>query len=371
MFGESGKRAPSDSTGDSNQPVFWDSLLTRRGFLKFTAKVFGGVGLAAVGAAVYPRMERVGREALEGGDASADLVRKQETLERKYNIKLDFSPLSEEEKSFGYQAEPLSLSERQDALKWLDEECDRYPIEWFQNDSFTTKKIRILNDLTLPKHNSYVDGERKMVGGVHQTSRKPTKETVGRDGKIFDIDTLIYINFRGDKFGLTRSFGWEEHEIFQFVLHHEFFHHVDVFNDDIWLKQFGSHTFEDVLDGFITDYSRTKPSEDRAEIAGALFADYNTLMDKVKENDLLRKKVKAIMEFYYEMSSGLMDKEYWESVNAGESSPAYFADRALSLNKMSYEEFEADWKENRTSMFWCEDAYRYWRKSMAPQVNGL
>src|SRR3989338_6558398 len=124
MFGESGKRAPSDSTGDSNQPVFWDSLLTRRGFLKFTAKVFGGVGLAAVGAAVYPRMERVGREALEGGDASADLVRKQETLERKYNIKLDFSPLSEEEKSFGYQAEPLSLSERQDALKWLDEECD-------------------------------------------------------------------------------------------------------------------------------------------------------------------------------------------------------------------------------------------------------
>ena len=112
---------------------------------------------------------------------------------------------------------------------------------------------------------------------------------------------------------------------FERMIHHEFFHmiqakHNEIFDETLW-SNFNKKTFKyaecstcsdrtdlnlyENTDGFLTEYSKSIPSEDMAEIFSFLMTN-NELVKKKIENDLiLKNKVK-----YLEKNLKLIDKNF-------------------------------------------------------------
>ncbi len=72
------------------------------------------------------------------------------------------------------------------------------------------------------------------------------------------------------------------------------------------------------LHGFLGDYSREHPIEDRAEIAGLLLSDPMAVMQTAQSDALFREKVDIIKLELWHASGGIMDEEYWEVFAQGD-----------------------------------------------------
>ena len=98
------------------------------------------------------------------------------------------------------------------------------------------------------------------------------------------------------------------------MIHHEIFHmiqntHVEYFNEDKF-SSFNKTSFNyaecstcsyrlnldlyEKTDGFLTEYSKSIPSEDMAEIFSFLMTDKETIEDKINSDKILNNKVNFI-----------------------------------------------------------------------------
>ena len=106
---------------------------------------------------------------------------------------------------------------------------------------------------------------------------------------------------------------------FERMIHHEIFHMIQDSNkeifDEIKWKSFNKKKFNytecsacsdlknlnlyDKTDGFITEYSKTVPSEDMAEIFSFMMTDRNAIENKIKNDKILSNKVNYIKSSLY------------------------------------------------------------------------
>ena len=110
-----------------------------------------------------------------------------------------------------------------------------------------------------------------------------------------------------------------DEKYFERVIHHELFHIIndgfkDLFNEDEWIKfndknfkyadcstctkKLGLNTYQNTK-GFLSEYSKTTPSEDMAEVFSHLISDkYQDAND-----DILNKKIKFIKDKLYKIDN--------------------------------------------------------------------
>ena len=112
---------------------------------------------------------------------------------------------------------------------------------------------------------------------------------------------------------------------FERMIHHEFFHmiqakHNEIFDETLW-SDFNKASFKYAecstcsdrtdlnlyknTDGFLTEYSKTVPSEDMAEIFSFLMIDKELVEKKIKNDLILNNKVK-----YLEKNLKLIDDNF-------------------------------------------------------------
>lgn len=127
-------------------------------------------------------------------------------------------------------------------------------------------------------------------------------------GGVYDINKRTLI--------LDINFNFKH---FERMIHHEIFHMIQDSNkeifDEIKWKSFNKEKFNytecsscsdlknlnlyDKTDGFITEYSKTVPSEDMAEIFSFMMTDRNAIENKIKNDKILSNKVNYIKSSLY------------------------------------------------------------------------
>ncbi|HZU01270.1 MAG TPA: hypothetical protein VFA10_16490 [Ktedonobacteraceae bacterium] len=78
------------------------------------------------------------------------------------------------------------------------------------------------------------------------------------------------------------------------------------------------------LEGFVLAIGKIDAWEDRATIAGALMADPKAAYEKAQQDKIVDAKLKRIMTFYKERSSGKMDESYFADLVAGKVTEGYW-----------------------------------------------
>ncbi|OGG66082.1 hypothetical protein A3I99_02105 [Candidatus Kaiserbacteria bacterium RIFCSPLOWO2_02_FULL_45_11b] len=102
------------------------------------------------------------------------------------------------------------------------------------------------------------------------------------------------------------------------------------------------HTITEDTAGFAVPYGLTSDKEDRASVVEILLSGYEAYLIRDKTDIILHQKVASIKEFYFNLSNGLMDDEYWEDLRLNQKfSPAVaeFTEKAHGIIKTPYEEY--------------------------------
>jgi len=121
------------------------------------------------------------------------------------------------------------------------------------------------------------------------------------------------------------------------VIHHEFLHrlehhHPSLFTKSTWEKKFGKHRYSGLVrytshtsalvnfpgDGFVSEYAKTNPMEDRAELFKALMdPDYREQIKTWVERDpILKKKVREMVTALrkYGFDQSWPDFKHWKEI---------------------------------------------------------
>ena len=110
------------------------------------------------------------------------------------------------------------------------------------------------------------------------------------------------------------------------MIHHEIFHMIqnsyeDDFDDQLF-SLFNNSTFEytecstcsdrlnldlyENTNGFLTEYSKSIPSEDMAEIFSFLMVNKNLIEEKIKKDSILNNKVNYIMTNIFKIDKNIL-----------------------------------------------------------------
>ena len=113
---------------------------------------------------------------------------------------------------------------------------------------------------------------------------------------------------------------------FERIIHHEIFHliydtHRNLFKDDEW-KKINKKNFKyalcstcsdklnlsllDNTEGFLTEYSKSIPSEDMAEIFSFLMVNKNLIEEKIKKDSILKNKVNFIKTNIFKIDENIL-----------------------------------------------------------------
>jgi len=102
------------------------------------------------------------------------------------------------------------------------------------------------------------------------------------------------------------------------------------------------HRMEEDAPGFAVPYGLKSDREDRASVAELLLSGYEAYLVRDDSDEVLNQKVATIKEFYFNLSSGLMDDHYWEDLRfTSKFSPtaAEFGQKAHGIIETPYEEY--------------------------------
>lgn len=102
---------------------------------------------------------------------------------------------------------------------------------------------------------------------------------------------------------------------------HELYHQAMQYHNDfsIWqalrLGQDTFYLYEDLdkrVNGFARNYGKENIGEDQATMAEELIINYYDLIERVKTDTMLAKKLELVKKAFYELSDWIMDEEFWK-----------------------------------------------------------
>ena len=274
----------------------------RRRFLK---GMLGATALVAVGGQPLKELfeEEVIPEQLE-----KELAEYREALKEEYGIELDFNKLALSEGS----SRELSLSEQRDFAEDTLGATRRYPKNYVEKAGL------------------------HLVNGVKWYEDKNSKDPLAVTNGYFKSSNhdQIVISKEHPITYVTEKFGWDNDSTVERVFHHEFYHQSDPHIHDQefnagWAEEsklqgadFRGVTAADVFsmrrEGFPSAYARSKPSEDRAEVAALLLTDPSKAEALAAKEPALKEKIDEIKKEYYDRSRGVMDETYWKLLGEGD-----------------------------------------------------
>lgn len=282
----------------------------RRGFLK------GLLGIGALAAVGGQPLKELFEETITPEQLEKELQECTEKLRSEYGIDIDFSAIPDTRGS----SYPLSLAERCDFAKSISEAVELYP-------------------------KSYISGSGlKTVQGVKWLALKNQKDPMATTEGYFvknDPGRLVVNKEDIVNYFFKDKFGWGNSERTKATFHHEFYHKMDPhlhdkgYNNEWDKESLGKgaeprrvHFLDNFAirrEGFTSAYGAVHgSSEDRAEIAAALFTDPVKLEQLATGEPALLDKVEKIKKEYFDNSKGLFDETYWKL--RGENKPQAIRD---------------------------------------------
>ena len=135
--------------------------------------------------------------------------------------------------------------------------------------------------------------------------------------------------YKKDNYGTTILWGFEtlwDNNIYlalrwiERTFHHELYHQAMQYYDDFdaWREirknQNLKYLYKDIekqVKGFARNYGKENVAEDQATIAEELITNYANLAARIKNDEILKEKVKLVLKAFEDLSEWKMNKQFW------------------------------------------------------------
>lgn len=291
-----------------------DTVITRRGFLKYAGK--GLAGAAAIGTGVLvgtelaERREHLEERITQPLDEQYDLdgvVREAKAYLRTYGLDLLTGGDTERNEILGDKA---ALEHYQMSLLALVQEISKYPQEMIPGSmDGKTLEIRVVNVLSIKDR---PNTEPRRVGGVATTfdRRAPRIGLDSSQPEEFQRQTIHHElnHLFGRREQQARDIRWRQ---FHASLRTEIYRPIPAQRN---ARQAAAEEY------FLTNYAGTEPIEDQAVWAEHMMVPelHLKLIEKIRSTRnadarrILTMKYMATKEEYRKWSNGVMDDQYWQ-----------------------------------------------------------
>lgn len=286
-------------------------------------EILAGVAATALLATVKSKIGFAGRLLARRGEMSnneqllLEIERKIELIRTLYGIEVDIKPQRnediEDEHIKEIKFEESSLAQQDHALTWLLDGLTKYPPELIGRANIC--KIKIVSNLFIKK-----DKDFEKVDGLA-------------------VHDKFEIFLEAGQTSSQKKFGWSDEESFNLAFHHDVFHFLEhrLMGEEInrqWIelneekdKAYSNREGEEIKkgDGFIFKQGRENSKEDRATIFSAMLNNSMNIWGECNKDKILQAKVDFLKRKLFEISSGLMNDEYWRQLKDGKLPNNFFS----------------------------------------------
>jgi|GEM_PF-6335087 len=249
-----------------------------------------------------------------------NILKKIDCLEKLYDCDFEFGFAVPGYGRFGQ----LSLNEKYEALRILQEELRKYPPDYVRR---CNPEIVIMNCKTLSLKGlaSRVHGRHRIVLYIKNRSKKVissafhhelehvSDSTDGREVGAKCDDEMLCGRVKEKEWVALNPQGKTVYNKFW-----EFFKAVDVV-----------FRIKGEPSGFVRRYGTKSPGEDQATVTESLMTldeedDGPNIREQMREDPVLATKVRKLKEYMFRRSNGRMNEQYWKDLEAGRVDEAYW-----------------------------------------------